>query len=787
VDELRREDRCEVLLLRRPQRTGGKPGAVNYVLEQTGHLYQYFLLCDNDSTAIDPLAIEKALPYFRDERVAVVQCRSVSVENPHYCWINRLLSRSTDVFHVFLTISSRFGWRPFIGHNAFLRTCAVLEAGAFTPGYFADDLDFTIRLNLRGYAVVYAPEVQLAEKHPPSYVAFRKRSYKWAYGCMQILKAHTRNVLSTDRLSLAEKLSFFHFSGFFVGQAILLVYLVVTFLLGSVWLKGYQLSATASIIAGSVIIFLIYLPILAYFAKMRNIRAGIGPALMCGLIYGTTDFASSRGVLDALFCRKREWIPTNATFSESTSPDLLFEAFFGAALLCVPLVSFPALLYFPCSYLFLGKFLFGPALSILYKDEKKEASRTTRLEPVSVKLTVLSLLFCVMSATFFPVHAENGRVAVQGKELYVEGRPFLVKGMHYGPWRPGTGPNKGYAYPSPEQIESDLRLIRELNANTILVFDPPEYVLDLAQKHDLKVLYTFFIDWWSFASRKEVSSIEESIVKRVKEYREKPALLAWVLGNEVPSSVVDQQGEKPIESRLEALYHSVKAADSQHPITHSNWPPTKDLDLHFLDLISFNVYPLWPPEVVAMGFGNYIREVLRPIAAEKPLLITEFGANTIEAGEEGQARLVKQCWTGIQQPGVCGGVVFEFADEWWKNYDNPKRAGSWWDRKSASDDEKQEDRDPEEHYGLMTADRQPKAASSVVKDMFAEVRQREAGAARIIPASIIGLLITTAFGAWFCARWSTRVRVSTQYTKPVGNRSKAWSWKSLLSERSQPE
>src|SRR5437867_2916035 len=98
---------------------------------------------------------------------------------------------------------------------------------------------------------------------------------------MQILKAHTRNVLNSNRLSVAEKLSFFHFSGFFVGQAILLVYLVITFLFGPFWLKGYQLSATASVIAGSVIIFLIYLPILSYFAKTRNIGAGIGPALMC--------------------------------------------------------------------------------------------------------------------------------------------------------------------------------------------------------------------------------------------------------------------------------------------------------------------------------------------------------------------------------------------------------------------------------------------------------------------------------------------------------------------------
>jgi hypothetical protein len=43
----------EVHVLRRPHRTGGKPAAVNHAPEQSGHQYEYFLLCDNDSTVLD--------------------------------------------------------------------------------------------------------------------------------------------------------------------------------------------------------------------------------------------------------------------------------------------------------------------------------------------------------------------------------------------------------------------------------------------------------------------------------------------------------------------------------------------------------------------------------------------------------------------------------------------------------------------------------------------------------------------------------------------------------------
>jgi GT2 family glycosyltransferase len=750
VERLREPSRWEILLLRRPRRDGGKAGAVNYVLEQTSGLYRYFLLCDNDSTVLDPLTIEKALPYFQDERVAIVQCRSVAVRSSEYSWINQLLARSIDSFHAFMFICSRFGWLPFIGHNAFVRTEAVGAVGGLTPGYFSDDLDLTIRLNLRGYGIVYAPEIQLGEKHPPSYRSFRKRSYKWAYGCVQILKAHAWRVLTAGELSLAEKLSFFQFAGFYAGQTVLLAYLALTFLIGPLVLRGYPVDVTVGLVAGSVLIISIYLPVVSYFVKERSRPGWLGSVILCGLVYGTTDFSCARGVWDCLRNRERQWTPTNSASLQGNNAGLLSEAMFGIALLGIPLLFFPPLLYLPTSFLFAGKFLFGPALSILYDDRRTKVARSG----LSMKPALLALLlFAPILGTYLSfesIQATNGSnsVEIRGKDLYVGGQKFLVKGVHYGPWRPGTGPNKGYSYPSAREVDEDLRLIQELNANTILVFDPPGYVLDLAAKYNLKVLYTFYVDWWTIGSP-ENAGARDSILARVRELQDKPALLGWVLGNEIPESAIEQRDQGAIVDGLRDLYQAVKSLDSQHPITSANWPPAKDLDLRFFDITSFNLYPLWPPEVVAMGYGAYIIRVLQPIAGDKPLLLTEFGVNSIEAGEDGQARLLRQSWNGIRESGAVGGIIFEFADEWWKNYDNPARPGDWWDRVPAPDDEKKQDQDPEETYGIVTATRQPKPAFSVVKEIFsAETTVDE----RAIPAAIVGLLIFGAAGAWLWAR-----------------------------------
>jgi cellulose synthase/poly-beta-1,6-N-acetylglucosamine synthase-like glycosyltransferase len=368
AESLRLCRRWQVIVLRRPTRTGGKPGAINYVLDRTAHLYEYFLLLDNDSTVVDREMIQKILPYFERPEVAAVQCRPVAVESATYCAANRLLARAIGAFHVILSPCVRFGWVPFIGHNAMLRTSHVVSVGGLTPGFFSDDLDLTVRLNLEGLSVVYASEVLMAEKHPPHYAAFRKRSYKWAFGCMQTLKTHSWAVLTSSRFTLAQKVSFFQFVGFYLMQAVLLVYLVLAFGLAPIVLGPYPVAISVNAAFGLLLILLVYLPFLTYFLKEDRRPGWFHSLALCGLVYGATDFSVARGVWDGIWYRSGPWIPTNSVATGNSEMRDLGEALFGMALLCGPFARFPALLYIPSIYLFAGKFLFGPALSILYDD-----------------------------------------------------------------------------------------------------------------------------------------------------------------------------------------------------------------------------------------------------------------------------------------------------------------------------------------------------------------------------------------------------------------------------------
>lgn len=368
ADSFRRWNRWDVIVLRRPLRIGGKPGAVNYVLDRTSHLYEYFLLLDNDSTVVDREMIQKILPYFERPDVAAVQCRPMAAESRTYCTANRLLARAIGAFHVILFPCARFGWVPFVGHNAMLRTHHVMSVGGFTPGFFSDDLDLTVRVNLEGLSVLYAPDIRMAEKHPPHYAAFRKRSYKWAFGCMQTLKRHSWKVLASGRFTLAQQVSFFQFVGFYLMQGVLLLYLILAFVLAPVALGAYPLAIGVNVAFGILLILLVYLPFLIYFLKEDRRPGWFRSLALCGLVYGGADFSVARGVWDGFWYRSRPWVPTNSVATRNQGMRNLGEALFGIALLSAPFVFFPKLLWVPSIYLFAGKFLYGPALSLLYDD-----------------------------------------------------------------------------------------------------------------------------------------------------------------------------------------------------------------------------------------------------------------------------------------------------------------------------------------------------------------------------------------------------------------------------------
>jgi hypothetical protein len=714
-----------IRLLRRPVRRGGKPGAVNYVLEQIADRYDLLLLCDNDSTAVDRDAVERAVPFFDDPRTAAVQFRNVGLSGDDDGPINRVLISAIEVFDVFAMHQSRHGLLPFLGHNGMVRLSAVKSVGGLREGCLSDDIDLSVRLALAGWNVRYARDIRFGECHPGSYGSFRRRAFKWSHGCGEILRRHLIPVLRSRVLSPSQKLGFFEFASFYGLQLLLIAYLVLGWLVMP-WLWHEQEAPRGMQLASNfVVLSAIFLPALVYHHKRARFADAWPFAWICALVYGSVAFVASAGVIWGLLGRPVRWVPTNLRRSKFAWVDarLLVEFAFGLALFVVPALFQPALLAQPTTYLFVCVFLLAPLVDLFYRPltaRRPGVFQVGRgLAGRAAYLVGATLVF----ATFVSLRSgaaaqtKHQHVAIHGKSFLVDGAPFLVKGMHYSPWRPGTGPGKQYPWPDGASVEQDLALIQGLGVNTIIVHDAPESILEQAARHDLMVVAAFFINWQSIDDENAFRQRTDEIVAAVAGMSKHDHLLGVLLGNEVPQWVRDQRGNELIETRLRELCTKVREVAPGIPLSHANWPVTRDLDLSFCDFSAFNLYPAWPREVVVRGYGAYIDEVLLPIAGNRPLLISEFGQNTLEASEERQSFLLKDCWQQIQSR-CAGGVVFEFADEWWKNYDNPVADGDFWKRESAPRDELTHDLDPEEYYGVFTDQREPKPAAAAVREMF---------------------------------------------------------------------
>jgi GT2 family glycosyltransferase len=137
-----------------------------------------------------------------------------------------------------------------------------------------------------------------------------------------------------------------------------------------------------------------------------------------------------------------------------------------------------------------------------------------------------------------------------------------------------------------------------------------------------------------------------------------PAVLGYVIGNEIPASVVRWHGRRRIEHYLTRWWQTIKDEDLLTPVTYANFPSTEYLQLDFLDFVCFNVFLESPSRLEA-----YLKR-LHNIAGDRPLIVGEVGLDSRRHGEEEQARALQAMVTTAFEAGCAGVFVYAWTDEW---------------------------------------------------------------------------------------------------------------------------
>jgi O-antigen biosynthesis protein len=295
--------------------------------------------------------------------------------------------------------------------------------------------------------------------------------------------------------------------------------------------------------------------------------------------------------------------------------------------------------------------------------------------------------------------ARATRVEARGKFLFANDQKLYLRGVTYGTFRPQAD---GAMFPPPEVVEADFRGMVEAHVNAIRTYTvPPRWLLDLAFSSGIYVMvgipweqHIRFLD-----DRETRGGIERAVRDAVRSCAAHPAVLAYLVGNEIPAPIVRWYGRRRIERWLRRLYGVAKREDRGTLVAYVNYPTTEYLDLSFMDLLCFNVY-LETPEQLRPYLAR-----LQNLAGDNPLVMTEIGLDSRRNGLERQAEALDWQVREVFAEGCAGAFVFAWTDEWHRGgYEIED-----WD------------------FGLVDRDRKPKPSLAAVAGAFAEVPFRASG------------------------------------------------------------
>ena len=252
----------------------------------------------------------------------------------------------------------------------------------------------------------------------------------------------------------------------------------------------------------------------------------------------------------------------------------------------------------------------------------------------------------------------SSRPRASGKFLFRGEDKLFLRGVSYGPFAQGS---HGAQFPERDMVRRDFALMRDLGANCFRTFTPPPtWLLDLAEQFGLGVLvglpwteHVCFLD-----EPAVVADIRSQIIAGVSACKQHPAVFAFLIGNEIPPDIVRWHQPERVKAFLRELHALVKAIEPDVLVSYANFPSTEYLDLDFLDFISFNVYLHRENE-----FRRYLSR-LQNLAKEKPLILTEFGIDSMREGSAEQARILSWQVRAAFESGVAGTVIFSWTDDW---------------------------------------------------------------------------------------------------------------------------
>jgi hypothetical protein len=309
-------------------------------------------------------------------------------------------------------------------------------------------------------------------------------------------------------------------------------------------------------------------------------------------------------------------------------------------------------------------------------------------------------------------------IEVRGRELYVDGEPFRIRGVNWNPVPKGGEHPANLDYAG--FADQDIALMKAAGINVVRTYERLENraVLDKLEDAGIYVFSTVY-GWWQ-----DAPSVVTARVNAVKDH---PAILAWVLGNEWNYNHLYANDSLSLEATRDQINEAaelIRAADDEHPIStiygELGGIEAQIAGMPNIDLWGVNAYR-------GISFGDLFTQFAA--ASTKPMYLGEYGADAYDSRNGGKVdvdaqgvatkALTEEIIDNYATPSggtTLGGFVFEWADEWWKggNPDSHDTGGI-----APGGGPYPDQTFNEEYWGVVDIDRVPRPAYDELKALYA--------------------------------------------------------------------
>ena len=197
VDRLQhQQSRLEIKVIRRTTRTGFKAGNLkNGVSHAKG---EFFAIFDADFL-IPQDFLRRTVHFFTDSQVGIVQARW-SYLNRGKTWFTGFQAAKLDAHQMFeQTARARArGWIHFHGSAGIIRKLALEDAGGWNCLSEVEDIELSIRANLKKWEIVYLDQLKVPSELPETVTGFLVQQMRWKRGWIRLLKNYAGDIWKSD-------------------------------------------------------------------------------------------------------------------------------------------------------------------------------------------------------------------------------------------------------------------------------------------------------------------------------------------------------------------------------------------------------------------------------------------------------------------------------------------------------------------------------------------------------------------------------------------------------------